>query len=133
MRGYDGGKKVSGRQRHVLVDTLGLSLRVKVYEANVREREGVERLLAPIMLMFSKLNRVWADMAYRGKAKVWLETTLGWRVEIVKRPAKWGYYCADEQPLPLPSFTPLPRRWVVERTFAQVSISDAGSLCLTCG
>lgn len=118
IRGYDGGKKLNGRQRHLLVDTLGLLLRVKVYEANVREREGVERLLAPITLMFGRLNRVWADMAYRGQAKAWLETNLGWHVEIVKRPAKWGYYRADEEPPPVPSFTALPKRWVVERTFA---------------
>ncbi len=54
---------------HLLVDTLGLLLRVKVYEANVRERKGVEQLLAPITLIFSRLERVWADIAYRGQAK----------------------------------------------------------------
>lgn len=118
IRGYDGGKKINGRQRHILVDTLGLLLRVKVYEANVREREGVERLLAPIMLLFSKLNLVWTDMAYRGRAKAWLEAALSWQVNVVKRPTKWGYYRANQEPPPLPSFTPLPRRWVVERTFA---------------
>ena len=66
-----------------------------------------------------RLKLIWADMGYRGeKLKTWIEPELGWKLEIVKRPSKWGRYPADVEPEPMPAFTVLRRRWVVERTFA---------------
>ncbi len=60
-------------------------------------------------------------MGYRGeRLKTWIEQTCGWKMEIVKRPSKWGRYPIDVEPEPLPAFTVLRRRWVVERTFAWV-------------
>ena len=116
--GYDGGKKVNGRKRHLLVDTLGLVLKVKVHAANITDREGVKLLLAPLQGQYRRIQKLWADMGYRGQVRQWIEATLGWQVEIVQRPRRWGWYPADVEPPPMPAFTVLPRRWVVERTFA---------------
>jgi putative transposase len=129
IHGYDGAKKVNGRKRHILVDTLGLLLTVTVHAANIQDRDGVLLLLAgPIQNRFPRLKHVWLDAAYRSGAKSWIETTLGWTVEVVKpagRPR--GIICeviertlgAEEFERRYPKgFKVLPRRWVVERTFA---------------
>jgi putative transposase len=118
--GYDGGKKISGRKRHILVDTLGLLLKVKVHAADILDRDGARLLLEPVKQMFGRLSHMWADMGYRGEVVEWIEEQLGWTVEIVKRPSKWGRYPVDVEPPPMPRFTVLPRRWVVERTFAWI-------------
>ena len=70
--------------------------------------------------MFGRLAHVWADMGYRGEVINWIEGQLGWTVEVVKRPSKWVRCPIDEEPPPMPRFTVLPRRWVVERTFAWI-------------
>jgi putative transposase len=116
--GYDGGKKVNGRKRHLLVDTLGLGLKVKVHAADIADREGARLLLEPLKGMFTRLQQLWADMGYQGQVLDWIRTYLGWNVEVVKRPSKWGRYPIDVEPPPMPAFTVLPRRWVVERSFA---------------
>lgn len=118
--GSDGGKKISGRKRHILVDTLGLLLKAKVHAADILDRDGARLLLEPVKQMFDRLSHVWADMGYRGEVVQWIEEQLGWTVEIVKRPSKWGRYPIDVEPPPMPRFTVLPRRWVVERTFAWI-------------
>lgn len=118
--GYDGGKKISGRKRHILMDTLGLLLKAKVHTADILDRDGARLLLEPVKQMFGRLSHVWADMGYRGDVVGWIEKHLGWTVEIVKRPSKWGRYPVDVEPEPMPRFTVLPRRWVVERTFAWI-------------
>lgn len=118
--GYDGSKKLGGRKRHILVDTLGLLLKVKVHAADILDRDGARLLLEPVKQMFGRLSHVWADMGYRGKVVQWIKEQLGWTVEIVKRPSKWGRYPVGVEPPPLPRFTVLPRRWVVERTFAWI-------------
>lgn len=116
--GYDGGKKINGRKRHLLVDTLGLVLKAKVHAADIADREGARLLLAPLRGMFPRLRHLWADMGYRGQVLDWIRTHLGWRVEVVKKPSRWGRYPIDVEPPPMPAFTVLPRRWVVERSFA---------------
>jgi putative transposase len=118
--GYDGGKKVNGRKRPVLVDTLGLVLKVKVPAANLSEAAGAKLLLTPGTLGCPRLQPLWADMGYRGELLSWITQHLGWSVEIVQRPRKWGRYPVGVEPPPLPAFTVLPRRWVVERTFAWI-------------
>jgi putative transposase len=120
VHGYDGGKKISGRKRHILVDTLGLVLKAKVHAADILDRDGARLLLEPVKQMFGRLSHVWADMGYRGEVVKWIEEQLGWTVDIVKRPSKWGRYPVDVEPPPMPRFTVLPRRWVVERTFAWI-------------
>jgi putative transposase len=131
VRGYDGGKQVKGRKRHLLVDTEGLVLAVRVHSAGVMDRDGVKLLLAdPVPARFPRLSHVWPDAGYngRGKGKDWIEQALGWSAEIVKhRPRYKKVWVFEDLPddqidwskyLPPPGFRVLPRRWVVERTFA---------------
>jgi putative transposase len=59
-------------------------------------------------------------LSNRGEIIEWIKQQLGWTVEVVKRPSKWGRYPVEVEPPPMPRFTVLPRRWVVERTFAWI-------------
>ena len=79
-RGYDGGKKIKGRKRHLLVDTEGLVLKAKVHSAKVMDHEGIKPLLEQGKERFSRLSHLWLDSAYRGenKGKYWVEKALGW-------------------------------------------------------
>ena len=105
--GYDAGKKVKGRKRHILVDTQGNLLKVLVHPANVTDREGARVLLQILPKMLRKrLKLIWADQGYRGKLVEWCQDTLQTTFEIVSRPTG------------ATGFILLPRRWVVERTFA---------------
>ena len=104
-RGYDGGKKINGRKRHIAVDTLGLVLTVMVTAASVQDRDGAHRLLALLRERFSTISLVWADGGYAGRLLSWAHTVLALTVTIVKR--------SDDTT----GFVVLPRRWVVERTF----------------
>ncbi len=84
-RGYDGGKKVQGRKRHLLVDTLGLLLRVKVLAADMADREGAMVLLGPHAGNIPRLQLIWADSGYAGNPfKPWVKEHLAVRLEIVK-------------------------------------------------
>jgi putative transposase len=104
-RGYDGGKQVKGRKRHILVDTIGMLVMVVVTAASVQDRDGAKTLLQKVAQWFSRLQRIWADGAYAGKLIDWVKAHYGWVLEIVKRPEGSK------------GFEVLPRRWVVERTF----------------
>ena len=133
-RGYDGGKKVKGRKRHLLVDTEGLVLKAKVHSAKVMDRDGIEPLLKRTEGQFPRLKYLWLDAGYKGKGKEWVEKALGWSVEVVQHPpkiapqemlkrwarewAKEGVAIDWEKLLPPRGFRVLPRRWVVERTFS---------------
>jgi putative transposase len=103
-RGYDAGKKVQGRKRHILVDTLGLLIAVVITAASVQDRDGAQLVFAAAQGE-TRLKKVWADGGYAGKlvASTWQE--FGWDLEIVKR--------SDD----VKGFVVLPHRWVVERTF----------------
>jgi transposase len=83
QRGYDGGKKVKGTKRHLLVDTEGLVLKAKVHSAKVLDQEGIKPLLAGAKELFPRLSRLWLDAGYRGeeKGRGWVEKTLGWSVD----------------------------------------------------
>ena len=131
LRGYDGGKQVKGRKRHLLVDTEGLVLRAVVHPANIMDRDGVTLVLhESITTDFPRLQHVWLDSAYngKGKGKDWIEQTLGWSAQIVAHPPRYKKVWVPKdlppeqidwsQYLPPPGFRVLPRRWVVERTFA---------------
>jgi putative transposase len=121
-RGYDGVKQIKGRKRHLLVDTQGLVLTVKVHPADIMDRDGVTLLLPPepIQAAFPRLTHVWLDAGYNGKDKGsdWIEQHLGWTTQVVKPPSRRVLVAAHVEPTPRPAFTVLPRRWVVERTFA---------------
>jgi len=124
-RGFDGGKKINGRKRHLLVDTQGLLVRVVVHPADVPDCEGIRLVLAPGQALSPRLSHLWMDGSYKGRGKEWIETTLDWTVSIVQHPPKpRGVWAPADAVidwtalLPPPGFRVLPRRWVVERTFA---------------
>src|SRR5918996_3241179 len=87
-RGYDGGKKVKGRKRHLLVDTEGLMLKVKVHSAKVPDQDGLRLLLQSARCGLSGLKHLWLDAGYEGRGKRWAEEVLGLSVEVVRKPAK---------------------------------------------
>jgi putative transposase len=137
-RGYDGGKKVKGRKRHLLVDTEGFVLKAKVHSAKVMDWDGIKTLLQRADEYFPRLKHLWVDAGYRGedKGKDWVQKTLGWSVDLVERPRspapkealmawaeqwrKEGVMVDWEKQLPPRGFVVLPRRWVVERSFAWI-------------
>ena len=107
IRGYDAGKKVKGRKRHIVTDTLGLLITVMVHAADIQDRDGAPNLLASIRKAFPWLRHIFADGGYAGpKLKAALAKLGYWTIEIVKR--------SDSAK----GFELIPRRWVVERTFA---------------
>jgi putative transposase len=78
-------------------------------------------LLAAAYEACERLQHIWADMAYRGqRLRHWVEQECEWTLDIVQRPQRWGWYPIDVEPPPLPAFTVLPRRWVVERTIGWI-------------
>ena len=129
-RGYDGGKKVHGRKRHLLVDTQGLVLKVVVSPANITDRTGAEVLLEQVAADHPRLAKIWADTGYQGKFVTWVQEHLGWDLTIARHPwtgskgvwAKEGAVI-DWEALHPSGFHVLPRRWVVERTFGWISHS----------
>src|SRR5215469_867393 len=86
--GSDGAKKLSGRKRHLLVDTLGLLLKVVVHRANIQDREGVQLLLEPAQGQFPRIEKVWVDNAYTGTGRTWIKEHMGWEVEVVSHPRR---------------------------------------------
>jgi putative transposase len=90
QRGYDGGKKVKGRKRHLLVDTQGLVLKARVHSANIQDRDGIKLLLEPARTGLTRLSHLWLDAGYTGQDKGagWVEGALGWSAEIVRHPPK---------------------------------------------
>jgi len=121
--GYDGGKKVNGRQRQLLVDTMGLLLGVVVHCANGQDRDGARLVLAGLKQLFPRLHHRWTDQASTGNLLEWIEQELGWSVEVVERSPRRGFIVTPDhqfQRVALPAqFELLPRRWVVEKTQTQ--------------
>jgi len=108
-RGYDAGKKVKGRKRHILVDTLGHLLNVVVHPADIQDRDGAKLLLNALLpILKLRLRKIWADGGYRGTLIEWVQHNLNIVLEIVSVPS-------DQK-----GFAVLPRRWVVERSFAHL-------------
>lgn len=107
QRGYDAGKHVKGRKRHIVVDTLGNMLQVVVHSADIQDRDGAKLVLSKLTEKTKeRLQKIWADGAYAGQLVEWVREHLDALLEIVSRdPAHKG-------------FQVLPRRWVVERTLA---------------
>ena len=106
-RGYDAGKKIKGRKRHILTDTGGLLVAAIVHEASVQDRDGAPALLGAVRALCPWLRHVFADGGYAGDQLITALAGLGrWTIEIVRRvEATKG-------------FQVIKRRWVVERTFA---------------
>ena len=113
-RGFDAGKKITGRKRHVLVDTVGLMWLLLVHPANVQDRDGARLLLAELATFCYRLRLIWADGGYSGALVEWvacLRKRSSLRLEIVKRSNN------------AKGFVVLPKRWIVERTFGWLSRS----------
>ena len=108
-RGYDAGKKVKGRKRHILVDTLGLLMAVLVTSAALSDPAGAKRLFKRLGGACKKLRRIWVDGTYRGHLLEWVILHCRFRLQPVLRPENQK------------GFVLLPRRWVVERTFAWIT------------
>jgi putative transposase len=151
-RGFDPAKKVEGRKRHLLVDTEGLVLKAKVHSAKVPDQDGLRLLLESARARLSRLKHLWVDGGFQGRGRRWVEEVLGLSVEVVRKPPKpvpekvakaWVEQWAKEgkevdwqRLMPPRGFRVLPRRWVVERTFAWIShnrrmAKDYERLCAT--
>lgn len=108
VRGYDAGKKVNGRKRHLMVDTLGLVWLIVVSAASTQDRDGARTLLEALSTGMYRLRTIWADGGYAGALVGWVESlrkTEKVRLELVTRDRKGK------------GFQKLPHRWIVERTF----------------
>ena len=100
---------MSGRKRHIVVDTTGLLLAVTVHAADIQDRDGAKLVLSKLLGRFPRLEVIWADAAYGGRLVAWARATGGWLLMVVRR-------TPDSH-----QFEVLPRRWVVERTLAWLS------------
>ena len=103
-RGYDAGKQVKGRKRHIVVDTLGLLLLVWVTSASVQDRDGGADLCDMVQHQFATIKKLWADSAYAGELVEYVGLWCRFILEIVKRPAGQR------------GFQIQPKRWIVERS-----------------
>jgi putative transposase len=151
-RGFDPAKKVDGRKRHLLVDTEGLVLEARVHSARVPDQDGIRLLLKQARGRFARLSHLWVDAGYQGRGREWVEEVMGLSVEVVRKPPKpvpekvaevWAREWAKEgeevdwqKLMPPRGFRVLPRRWVVERTFAWIGHNrrmskDHERLCAT--
>ena len=108
-RGYDAGKKVNGRKRHVVVDTIGLLLLVMVTTASVQDRDGARPVLDAMSTAYPAVTLIWADGGYAGKLVEWAKTAARIVLEIVKK--------SEGQR----GFEVLPRRWLVERSLSWIT------------
>jgi putative transposase len=110
--GYDAGKKIKGRKRHIVTDTIGCLLLVIVHGANIQDRNGIKMVLPLLKYKFwGSIKTIIADSGYSGQPIVdWVKQLFSWKLEIIKR---------EEQS----KFKILPKRWIVERTLAWISYS----------
>lgn len=108
-RGFDAGKLIKGRKRHILVDTIGLLLAVVVSAGNLQDRDGAKLVFGQVRGRFSRLKLIWADSAYGGQLVSWVKEQMRCVLEIVKR--------RDD----VAGFEVQPHRWIVERTLAWIS------------
>lgn len=111
-RGYDAGKKVTGRKRYIFVDTLGLLVLVMVTAGNVQDRDGAKLLFQALVDRITGwccLQIFWADGGYRGSLVDWVRLRFGWTLQIVEK-------LGDQV-----GFQVLPKHWIVERTFSWIN------------
>ncbi len=110
QRGYDAGKKIKGRKRHIAVDTQGNLLAVIVHSAGIQDRVAARAVLMRLFCRFDTLTTVFADGGYTGEWIGWAKEMFDYTVKIVKRSDQKG-------------FQVLPKRWIVERTIAWLNWS----------
>ena len=122
---------MNGRKRHIIVDTQGLLLVTQVTAANVNDRTALQDMLNPLTHYYPQVKKLWADMGYQGQKLKACAATYGIDLEIVKRPRKWFWvpnkvkdvtaYLVSQGFEIFEKFKILPKRWIVERTFAWIS------------
>ena len=114
--GYDAGKRIKGRKRHIITDTLGCLLLVVVHGAEIQDRNGIKMLLPELKdKIWHGIKKIFADAGYSGLPIIeWTKKNFSWELEIAKRSE-------------LGKFKVLPKRWIVERTFAWISFSRRNS------
>jgi putative transposase len=110
QRGYDAGKKIKGRKRHIAVDTQGNLLAVVVHSAGIQDRVGARAVMMRLFRRFDSITTIFADGGYTGKLIDWAKEMFDYRVQVIKR---------NE----LHKFQVLPKRWIVERTFSWLNWS----------
>lgn len=113
-KGFDAGKKIKGIKRHIIVDTLGLILAVVIQSASVQDRHGAIDVVSKLFESWKKIIKIFADGGYRGKLVKAMKTTFKIDLEIIKK---------NE----LSTFKVLPKRWIVERTFAWIDTNRRNS------
>ena len=113
-KGFDAGKKINGIKRHIIVDTLGLVLAVVIQGASVQDRDGAVDVVKKMLEGWKKVIKIFADGGYRGELIKTIKTKFKIELEIIKR---------DE----LHTFKILPKRWIVERTFAWIDTNRRNS------
>lgn len=124
--GYDAGKKIKGRKRHLVVDTLGLLLAVSVTAAGVQDRDGAHPVIAATMRKYPEIKTLFVDSGYAGRCAQTVSQTHAIKVDVVRHPANKNvgrWICAEQPDLftvqaDAKGFVVLARRWVVERTHA---------------
>lgn len=113
-QGFDAGKKIKGIKRHVIVDTLGLVLAVMVQSASVQDRAGAGEVIRKLRENWKRVTKLFADGGYGGKLIEKIKLAFKIQLQIVKRKQKHR-------------FLPLPKRWIVERTFAWIDTNRRNS------
>jgi putative transposase len=104
-KGYDGGKKIQGRKRHIVTDTMGFIMAVVLHSADIQDRAGAKLVIEQLRYRFPRLKKILADGGYTGGLIEWVLKGFGWTLEIVHKVVG------------ISGFNVLPKRWVVERTF----------------
>jgi len=104
-KGYDGNKKINGRKRHIITDTLGFLMAIVIHDANINDREGARLLLKNAMYKYPRLRKILVDQGYTGELLEWAMNVFGWVIEVVTKVVGMS------------GFNVLPKRWIVERTF----------------
>jgi len=110
-KGYDGGKKVQGRKRHIVTDTLGLIMALVVHSADIQDRECAKVVIEQLRYRFPRLKKILADGGYTGGLIEWVLKGFGWTLEIVHKVVE------------ISGFNVLPKRWIVERTFGWLNFN----------
>jgi len=105
FKGYDGNKKINGRKRHIITDTMGFIIAIVIHSANIQDREGAKETIEELRYKYPRLIKILADQGYTGELTNWVFKGFNYTLEIVKKVAGIG------------GFNVLPQRWIVERTF----------------
>lgn len=105
QKGYDAGKKVSGRKRHIITDTMGFILALVIHPAHIQDRDGAKLVLKEMQYKYPLLKKILVDGGYRGALIQWTFSVFGWTLEVVSKVVG------------ISTFKVLPKRWIVERTF----------------